>query len=184
MGLRISTNILSLMTQRSLNTTTKALGRALEQLASGKRINHAGDDPAGLAISSGLEAQVRGITQAARNMNDALGFLNTAEGALATQTDLVQRMRELAMQAANGTLSDKDRGYLNNEVQQLLAEFQRVTTTTNFNGVKLLDGTFATTTLQVGAKAGEEISYDYGKEYWNEHIKPGGCRCDKCTEKK
>src|ERR1019366_943515 len=108
MGLRIQTNILSLNAQRNLQTTQKVLARALEHLSSGKRVNRAGDDPAALSISTGLESQVRGLTMASRNINDAMGFLNTAEGAMATQTDIVQRMKELAIQSANGTLGQND----------------------------------------------------------------------------
>src|SRR5438552_18881615 len=104
MGLRISTNILSLFAQRNLATSTRALSRAMQRLSSGLRINSAGDDPAGMAIGNGLEAQRRGMAQAVRNMNDAQGFLNTAEGVMAEQSNIIQRMKELAVQASNGTL--------------------------------------------------------------------------------
>jgi flagellin len=119
MGLRINTNVLSLTAQRNLQKTSKALGKALERLASGSRINRAGDDAAGLAISEGLNSQVRGVRVAIRNANDALGFLNTAEGALSELTNITQRLRELAIQAANGTLGSTDRGYLDSEKAQL-----------------------------------------------------------------
>jgi flagellin len=157
-GLRITTNLLSLATQRSLATTTRALARSLQRLASGNRINTGRDDPAGLAMASGLESQRRGLLQAVRNINDARGFLNTADGALAEQTNMVQRMRELAVQASNGTLSDTSRTQLNQEFQSLYGEFLRVTNQTQFNGVNLLDGSFGTKNIQVGSQKGHTIS--------------------------
>jgi flagellin-like hook-associated protein FlgL len=156
-GLRISTNLLSLNVQRNLATTTRALQRSMQRLSSGNRINTGRDDPAGLAMASGLEAQRRGLLQAVRNMNDARGFLETADGAMSTQLQMVQRMRELSVQASNGTLNDSTRGYLNNEFQSLLAEFNRVTIQTQFNGLNLLDGSFATKALQVGVMKGQSI---------------------------
>src|SRR6185436_9330286 len=157
MGFRINTNVISLASQRALTSSSKALGRALERLASGSRINRAGDDAAGLAISEGLGSQVRGVRVAVRNANDALGFLNTAEGALSELTNITQRLRELAIQASNGTLGASDRTYLNAERGQLLSEFDRIATQTNFNGSNLLDGSFSTTDLQVGIRKGETI---------------------------
>ncbi len=162
MGFRINTNVTSLSSQRALLTSSKALGTALERLASGSRINRAGDDAAGLAISEGLGSQVRGVKVAIRNANDALGFLNTAEGALAELTNIVQRLRELAIQASNGTLGASDRSFLNAERTQLLQEFDRIAAQTNFNGANLLDGSFTTTDLQVGIRKGETISFNIG----------------------
>ncbi len=162
MGFRINTNVTSLSSQRALLTSSKALGTALERLASGSRINRAGDDAAGLAISEGLGSQVRGVRVAIRNANDALGFLNTAEGALAELTNIVQRLRELAIQASNGTLGASDRNFLNAERTQLLQEFDRIAAQTNFNGANLLDGSFTTTDLQVGIRKGETISFNIG----------------------
>lgn len=162
MGFRINTNILSLTAQRNLANSSKAFSKALERLSSGSRINRAGDDAAGLAISEGLGAQVRGIRVAIRNANDAVGFLNTAEGGLAEQTNIVQRLRELAIQAANGTLGGTDRTYLEAEKAQLLQEFDRIATQTNFNGSYLLDGTFSTTNLQIGIQKGQTISFNIG----------------------
>ncbi len=156
--MRINTNIFSLQAQRSLERTTKALARSLERLSSGKRINSARDDAAGLAIATSLESQVRGLGRAAQNINDTRGMLTTAEGSIATQIEIVQRMRELAIQAANGTLSHQDRSYLNSELQQLLKEFSRITDQTNFNDLKLLDGTFKTKSVLVGTKADETIA--------------------------
>ncbi|MBN8554444.1 MAG: flagellin [Deltaproteobacteria bacterium] len=162
MGLRINTNVLSLTAQRNLGITAKSLSRALERLASGSRINRAGDDAAGLAISEGLNSQVRGFKVAVRNANDAIGFLNTAEGALANLTNITQRLRELGIQAANGTLGATDRSYLDSEKSQLLDEFDRIARQTDFNGVKLLDGSFTTTDLQVGVSKGDTISFTIG----------------------
>lgn len=162
MGFRINTNVLSLTAQRNLATSGKAFARALERLASGSRINRAGDDAAGLAISEGLGAQVRGIRVAVRNANEAVGFLNTAEGGLAELTNITQRLRELAIQAANGTLGGSDRGFLDAEKTQLLQEFDRIATQTNFNGSYLLDGTFTTTNLQVGINKGQTIAFNIG----------------------
>lgn len=162
MGLRINTNVISLISQRNLGKTAKGLKTSLERLSSGYRINSARDDAAGLAISEGLTSQVRGLRQAIRNANDGIGFLATAEGALAEDTNIAQRIRELAIQAANGTLSAADRGYLNNEAQALIDEFERIAQQTDFNGVKLLDGSFETTNLQVGIQKGRSIAFSIG----------------------
>lgn len=162
MGFRINTNVLSLTAQRNLSVASKAFGKALERLSSGSRINRAGDDAAGLAISEGLGSQVRGIKVAIRNANDAVGFLNTAEGGLAELTNITQRLRELAIQASNGTLGSSDRTYLDSEKTQLLAEFDRIAAQTNFNGSYLLDGTFTTTNLQVGISKGQTIAFNIG----------------------
>jgi flagellin len=162
MGLRINTNVLSLNAQRNLGSTTSSLSRALERLSSGSRINRAGDDAAGLAISEGLQSQVRGLRVAVRNTNDATGFLNTAEGALGEMTNITQRIRELAIQAANGTLSVTDRNYLESEKDALIEEFNRIASQTQFNGVTLLDGSFQTTNLQVGVNKGETIAFRIG----------------------
>jgi flagellin len=162
MGLRINTNVLSINAQRNLSSTTRSLSRALERLSSGSRINRAGDDAAGLAISEGLQSQVRGLRVAVRNTNDATGFLNTAEGALGEITNITQRIRELAIQAANGTLSVSDRNYLESEKDALIEEFNRIASQTQFNGVTLLDGSFQTTNLQVGVNKGETIAFRIG----------------------
>jgi flagellin len=162
MGFRINTNVIALKAQRNLSHNTKALSRAMERLASGSRINNAGDDAAGLAVSEGLRSQVRGLQQAIRNANDGIGFLATAEGALAESTNIAQRIRELAIEAANGTISDNDRSNLNSETQQLISEFDRIATSTEFNGVFLLDGSFSTTDLQVGTRKGQTIQFTIG----------------------
>ena len=162
MGFRINTNILSLQGQRSLIKTSKAMAKALERLASGSRINRSGDDAAGMAVSEGLNAQVRGIRMAIRNANDAIGFVQTADGALGEITNIVQRLRELAIESSNGVISNLDRGHLNTEAQALLDEFNRIARQTDFNGVKLLDGSFSTKDLQVGPNQGDVISFSIG----------------------
>jgi flagellin len=162
MGFRINTNVIALKAQRNLGYTTKALSNAMQRLASGSRINNAGDDAAGLAVSEGLKSQVRGLQQSIRNANDGVGFLATAEGALAESTNIAQRIRELAIQAANGAIGNNDRANLNNEAQQLIAEFDRIATSTSFNGVFLLDGSFQTTSLQVGTRLGDTIQFNIG----------------------
>lgn len=162
MGLRINTNVAALQAQRNLGKTTKQLNAALERLASGRRVTRAGDDAAGLAISEGLSSQVRGLTQAVRNANDANGFLNVAEGALSEMTNIAQRLRELSVQAANGSIGPKDRQFLDNERSQLVEEFNRIAETTTFNTTKLLDGTFDTIDLQVGVQKGEKIQFTIG----------------------
>lgn len=162
MGLRINTNVAALQAQRNLGKTTKSLNKALERLASGERIVRAGDDAAGLAISEGLRSQVRGLRQAVRNANDASGFLQTAEGALSEMTNIAQRLRELAVQAANGSLGPTDRGFLDAERTELVSEFNRIADQTSFNTTKLLDGTFSTVELQVGVQKGEKIDFTIG----------------------
>lgn len=160
--MRINTNISSLIAQRYLTKTSKAIQRSLERLSSGSRINSAKDDPAGLAISSRLDSQVRGLARASQNINESLGLLNTADGALSVLTTIVQRMRELSVQAANGVLSSTDRGYLDKEFQQLLDEYTRLVSQTDFNGVKLIDGTFGTKSIQVGSNKNETIDLGLG----------------------
>jgi len=162
MGLRINTNVSALTAQRSLGKTTASLNKALARLASGERIVRAGDDAAGLAISEGLRSQIRGLRQAVRNANDANGFLQTAEGALSEQTNIAQRLRELAVQAANGSLGPQDRKFLDGERVELVAEFNRIANSTSFNTTKLLDGTFSTIDLQVGVSKGETIGFTIG----------------------
>ncbi len=153
----INTNIPSLTTQRNLNSSQGALSTALQRLSSGLRINSAKDDAAGLAIAERFTTQIRGLNQAVRNANDGISLSQTAEGALAEVTNNLQRIRELAVQSANSTNSASDRGALDAEVQQRLAEIERIATQTAFNGLKVLDGSFGTSQFQVGANAGETI---------------------------
>jgi flagellin len=154
----INTNVMSLNAQRNLSTSGGALATALQRLSSGLRINSAKDDAAGLAIAERFTTQIRGLNQAARNANDGISLAQTGEGALAEITNNLQRIRELAVQSANSTNSASDREALNQEVEQRLAEIQRVASQTSFNGQKILDGSFGTAAFQVGANAGETIS--------------------------
>jgi flagellin len=149
---------MSLNAQRNLSTSGGALATALQRLSSGLRINSAKDDAAGLAIAERFTTQIRGLNQAARNANDGISLAQTGEGALAEITNNLQRIRELAVQAANSTNSASDREALNQEVEQRLAEIERVASQTSFNGQKILDGSFGTAAFQVGANAGETIS--------------------------
>ena len=149
----INTNIASLNSQRNLNTSQSGLTTSLQRLSSGLRINSAKDDAAGLAISERMTSQIRGNDQAARNANDGISLAQTAEGDIAQIGTNLQRMRELAVQSANASNSASDRIALDNEAQQLSAEIDRVASTSSFNGVKLLDGTFNAQTFQIGANA-------------------------------
>jgi flagellin len=160
MSLSINTNAISLNAQRSLGSTQSSLATAMQRLSSGLRVNSAKDDAAGLAISERMNAQVRGLNVAARNANDGISLAQTAEGALGKVGDMLQRMRELAVQSANATNSQTDRDALQAEVGQLKDEIQRVADTTKFNGTQLLDGSFLAQAFQVGANAGETISLD------------------------
>lgn len=156
----INTNIASLNAQRNLNKSQGSLATSLQRLSSGMRINSAKDDAAGLAISERFTAQIRGLNQAARNANDGISLAQTAEGALGEVTNNLQRIRELAVQSANATNSSSDRVAMQQEVSQLIAEIERVSVQTNFNGVKLLDGSFTAQKFQVGANVGETITID------------------------
>ena len=158
----INTNLLSLNAQRVLSTSKDLLATALQRLSSGLRINSAKDDAAGLAISERFTTQIRGLNQAVRNANDGISLAQTAEGALAEVTSNLQRIRELAVQSANATNSAVDRESLDREVQQRLAEVQRIATQTSFNGQRLLDGTYGTGVFQIGANVGETILVDLG----------------------
>jgi len=158
MALVINTNVMSLNAQRNLSTSGSQLATSLQRLSSGLRINSAKDDAAGLAISSRMTTQINGLTQAARNANDGISLAQTTESALQEVTNNLQRIRELAVQSANATNSDSDRAALDQEVQQRLAEVNRIATQTSFNGRKVLDGSFGNATFQVGANVGETIS--------------------------
>jgi flagellin len=154
----INTNMLSLNAQRNLNQSQNAQASAIQRLSSGLRINSSQDDAAGLAISERFTTQIRGMSQAARNAQDAIGLAQTAEGALASVSNNLQRMRELAVQSANGSNSQGERDALQLEFDQLRQEINRISVQTAFAGVKLLDGTFANVNFQVGANAGETLS--------------------------
>jgi len=153
----INTNVASLNAQRNLNSSQSALQTSLQRLSSGLRINSAKDDAAGLAITERMTSQIRGLNQAARNANDGVSLAQTAEGGLSEVGNNLQRIRELAVQSANSTNSSSDRASLNAEVTQLLAEIQRVATSSQFNGQNILDGTFTAAQFQVGANANQTI---------------------------
>ena len=158
----INTNIASLNSQRNLNGSQAALQTSLQRLSSGLRINSAKDDAAGLAISERMGAQVRGLNQAVRNSNDAVSMAQTAEGSLAEIGNVLQRMREIAVQSANDTNTSVDRAALQTEATQLSAEIDRIAAASQFSGKNLLDGTFGSSTFQVGANAGQTISVAIG----------------------
>lgn len=158
----INSNVPSLNAQRNLNRSQGDLAQSLQRLSSGLRINSAKDDAAGMAISERMTTQIRGLDQARRNANDGISMSQTAEGALQSSADILQRMRELAVQAANATNSAGDRQALNAEVQQLSQELQRIATTTEFNGQRLLDGSLTSATFQVGANANQTITATSG----------------------
>ena len=152
----VNTNVMSLNAQKSLSRTNGALSTAMERLSSGLRINSAKDDAAGLAISQRMTAQIKGMDQAVRNANDGISFAQTAEAALVEVTNALQRIRELAVQSANGTYTTSDRANLDAEAQQLLSEIGRISTQTEFNGATVFNG--STRSIQVGADAGQTIT--------------------------
>ncbi len=159
----INTNVLSLNAQRNLSTSQSQLATALQRLSSGLRINSAKDDAAGLAITDRFTTQIRGLNQAVRNASDGISLAQTAESALGELTNNLQRIREIAVQAANASNSASDRAALDQEVQQRLAEIERIGAQTSFNGQKVLDGTFGTATFQVGANVGETITVNLSR---------------------
>jgi len=162
MGNVIQTNVAALNSQRNLYRTNISLNETFQRLSSGFRINSAKDDAAGLQISNQLTSQINGLTVGIRNANDGLSVAQVGEGAQQEITNILQRMRELAISAANGTTADNgpEKTALDSEYQQLVLEIQRITTTTNFGSTALLDGTFGTKTLQVGANSGETINIE------------------------
>ena len=156
MALVVNTNVASLNAQRNLTRSQGTLNQSMERLSSGLRINSAKDDAAGLGISDRMTSQIRGLNQAARNANDAISLSQTAEGALAETTNMLQRMRELAVQSANDTNSVADRASLDAEYQALATEIGRIATATTFNNTPILDGTAGLITYQVGANSGAD----------------------------
>lgn len=155
----INTNIMSLNAQRQLDKSQRAQNQAMERLSSGLRVNSAKDDAAGLSIATGMESQTRGLNQAIRNANDGISMAQTAEGAMDEMTNIMQRMRELAVQSANDTNSASNRASIQKEVDQLYSELDRIANTTQFNGVVLLNGSAGQTNLQIGANSGESLSF-------------------------
>ena len=150
-------NLRAMNSNRQLGLTTAAQSKSTEKLSSGYRVNRAADDAAGLAISEKMRRQVKGLTQASRNAQDGISAVQTAEGALNEVHDMLQRMNTIANQAANGTNTETDRSYLNQEFQALVTEINRVASTTTFNEQNLLDGSFTGKNLQVGAESGQYI---------------------------
>ena len=159
MSLVINTNVGALNAQRQLVSSGNELSQAMERLSSGRRINSAADDAAGLAISNRQTSQIRGLDQAIRNANDGVSLIQTAEGALDESTNILQRMRELSIQSANGIYSDADRSTLDAEFQQLIEELDRIAETTSFNGQNLLDGSLGDVALHIGSEAGQVIDF-------------------------
>ena len=158
MGLYVNTNIASLTAQRNVGSANRSLGRSFERLSSGLRINSAKDDAAGLGISDRMTAQVRGINQAIRNTNDGISLAQTAEGGLAESTSLLQRIRELSVQSANDTNTEQDRVSLQQEVDALVTELDRIAEKTTFNNQTVLDGSFIGAKFQIGANANDTIT--------------------------
>jgi flagellin len=150
MSLRIATNVQALAAQRHLNNNYQAQNRSLEKLSSGSRINRAGDDAAGLAISEKLKANIRSMKQASRNANDGISLIQTAEGAMNEIGNILIRLRELSIQGASDTIGDVERGFIDKEVQALKEEIDRISNSTEFNGTKLLNGTSPPLEIQIG----------------------------------
>ncbi len=166
MGLRINTNVSSIAAQRMLGQTTNRLNSNFRKLSSGERITRSADDAAGLAISEKLKAQIRGIRQARRNADDGISLIQTAEGGLSEVSNIVIRLRELAIQSASDTVGDTERGFSNIEFQQLKDEMQRIAQSSDFNGRKLLDGSGGQVEIQVGIHNdafNDRITYDASK---------------------
>jgi len=154
----INTNIGAIRAANASNSAAKMLGTAMERLSTGKRLNSAKDDAAGLAIATSMTAQVKGMNQAIRNSNDGIALAQTAEGSLSEVTNMLQRVRELAVQSASGTYQDAtDRAYMQTEVDELTSQIDQVITNSKFNGVQLFDGTTATVTIQSGADGADTV---------------------------
>ncbi|MEQ9094317.1 MAG: flagellin [Miltoncostaeaceae bacterium] len=166
MGLRIYNNVEAANAHRVLGTTNNHLSKSMERLSSGLRINRAADDAAGLAVSEVMRSQIRGMNVASRNAQDGVSLVQVADGALGNVGDMLQRVRDLAVQASNGTLTDAQRSNLNSEVQQVLSEINTTGADTEFNGIKILSGSVAAAasavTLQVGANGGQAIAFTIG----------------------
>ena len=158
MGLRIQNNVEAFNAHRQLTGTAAKAAKSMEKLASGYRINRAADDAAGLAISEKMRSQIGGVAQAQRNAQDAVSLVQTAEGALNEVHSMLQRVRDLKVEYLNGTLSSDDKAAIVSEAKQLASEITAIRDTTEFNGTKLLDGSNATVTFQVGANTGETVS--------------------------
>ncbi|ENL4769841.1 flagellin [Vibrio parahaemolyticus] len=160
MAITVNTNVAALVAQRHLTSATDMLNQSMERLSSGKRINSAKDDAAGLQISNRLQSQVRGLDVAVRNANDGISIMQTAEGAMNEVTNIMQRMRDLSLQSANGSNSQAERTALQEEVTALNDELNRIAETTSFGGRKLLNGTFGKSSFQIGAASGEAVQIE------------------------
>ena len=161
----INTNVSALYSQNAMKTNARAMSTAMEQLSTGVRVNSAKDDAAGLAIGQNMTSQIRGLNQAVRNLNDGINMMQTAEGAMVEQSNMLQRMRELAVQSMNGTYSPEQRGYLDLEFQKLTEQINRISTDTQWNDQTLLDGSVGgsgTFTFQAGQSSGQTISVSIG----------------------
>lgn len=177
MALSVNTNVMSLNSQRNLSNSTNSLSTSYQRLSSGLRVNSAADDAAGLQIGSRLESQMKGLDQAARNANDGISISQTAEGALEETTTMMQRMRVLAIQSANGSNSADDRAALNKEFSQLNDEIDRIAETTTFGGVNILDGTYDEN-FQVGAEENQTISVTIDSSMGSGGLSTGGLSID------
>ena len=163
----VNTNVNASVAQNALVRNERSMNQAMERLSTGQRINSAGDDAAGLAIASRMTSQIRGLETAVRNANDAISMVSTADGALVEISNMLQRMRELALQASNGTTTSDDREYLNKEYENLIAEIERIANNTQWNGNAILQGDAAAAgnsevKYQVGANGGQTIAVDFG----------------------
>ena len=162
----VNTNVNASIAQNALVRNDRSMNTAMERLSTGQRINSAADDAAGLAISSRMTSQIRGLEVGIRNANDAISMISTADGALVEVTNMLQRMRELALQASNGTTTSADRNYLSSEYTNLLSEIERIAQNTQWNGADILDGnangTSGTVSYQVGANGGQTVSVNFG----------------------
>jgi flagellin len=162
----VNTNVNASIAQNALVRNERSMNTAMERLSTGQRINSAADDAAGLAISSRMTSQIRGLEVGIRNANDAISMISTADGALVEVTNMLQRMRELALQASNGTTTAADRNYLSSEYTNLLSEIERIAQNTQWNGADILDGnangTSGTVSYQVGANGGQTVSVNFG----------------------
>ncbi|OOF00662.1 flagellin B [Salinivibrio sp. MA351] len=173
MAITVNTNVPAMTAQRFLNNSTDALNNSMERLSSGSRINSAKDDAAGLQISNRLMAQSSGLGVAVRNANDGISMAQTAEGAMEESSNILQRMRDLSLQSANGANGDSERSAIQEEVVALKDELNRIAETTSFGGAKLLNGTFGTRSFQVGADAGEAVMMEF-KNIRADHSEMGG----------
>lgn len=158
----INTNVNALFAQSAMKTNLRDLSNAMQQLSTGNRINSAKDDAAGLAIAQNMTSQIRGLNQAVRNANDGVNMMQTAEGAMVEQSNMLQRMRELSVQAANGTYSSTQRSYLSTEFDALSSQIDDISTNTTWNGLSLMDTASASFTFQVGQSSGQTISVTIG----------------------